>query len=232
MLLSGWPGAGSVLNTRSGLFPAGLLACARLRRFERSRAIAKGPVVRSAGRARRTRQTACRQEHARCRHDRPAAKSQAERFHGYYDHYCYLPLYVFCGEHVLCARLRPSNSDASTGSLAEIERIVDQIREAWPAVKIILRRESEFCRNELMSWCENKRVDYVVGLARNQRLRGIIGRQMWEATEQWNQTASRRECSPSSLFRLEERRNEAGIDSGAWWPKPSILMAKRTRVLS
>jgi hypothetical protein len=115
-------------------------------------------------------------------------KQEGRFFHGYYDHYCYLPLSVFCGEHVLCARLRQSNSDASAGSLAEIERIVDQIRGAWPEVKIILRGDSGFCRNELMSWCEGKRVDYVFGLARNQRLRKIIGRQMQEATVEWKQT--------------------------------------------
>jgi hypothetical protein len=115
-------------------------------------------------------------------------KQEGRFFHGYYDSYCYLPLYIFCGEHVLCARLRKSNSDASTGSLAEIERIVGQIRTAWPEVKIILRGDSGFCRNELMSWSEGHDVDYVFGLARNQRLRKIVGRQMWEATEQWSRT--------------------------------------------
>jgi Transposase DDE domain group 1 len=109
-------------------------------------------------------------------------------FHGYYDSYCYLPLYIFCEDQILCARLRESNSDAAAGSLAEIQRIVEQIRAAWPKVKIILRGDSGFCRNELMSWCEANQVDYVFGLARNQRLRRIIGPQMWEATEQWGQT--------------------------------------------
>src|SRR4051795_11668939 len=115
-------------------------------------------------------------------------KQEGRFFHGYYDSYCYLPLYMFCGEHVLCARLRQSNSDASAGSLAEIERIIGQIRAEWPHVKIILRGDSGFCRNELMSWCESQSVDYVFGLARNQRLRSMIGRQMWEATGQWNRT--------------------------------------------
>lgn len=115
-------------------------------------------------------------------------KQEGRFFHGYYDSYCYLPLYVFCGEHVLCARLRQSNSDAAAGSLTEIDRIVGQIRAAWPEVKIILRGDSRFCRNELLSWCEGHGVDYVFGLARNKRLRSIIGPQMWEATEQWNRT--------------------------------------------
>ena len=115
-------------------------------------------------------------------------KQEGRFFHGYYDSYCYLPLYVFCGEHVLCARLREANHDAAFGSLAEIERIVGQIRSAWPEVKIILRGDSGFCRNELMSWCESHRVDFVFGMARNQRLRKIIGAEMHAATQQWNQT--------------------------------------------
>jgi hypothetical protein len=96
---------------------------------------------------------------------------QEERFfHGYYGHYCYLPLYIVCGEYVLCARLRPSNIDGAQGSVAEVERIVAQIRQAWPQVRIILRGDSGFCRDELLSWCEENGVDYVVGLAQNARL--------------------------------------------------------------
>lgn len=99
-------------------------------------------------------------------------------FHGYYDSYCYLPLYIFCGEHLLCARLRTADQDASAGSLAEIQRIVRQLREAWPGVRIILRGDSGFCRDELMSWCEQEGVDYVFGFARNERLRKLIEPQM------------------------------------------------------
>jgi hypothetical protein len=115
-------------------------------------------------------------------------KQEGRFFHGYYDSYCYLPLYIFCGEHVLCARLREADHDAAFGSVQEIQRIVAQIRAAWPATKIILRGDSGFCRNQLMSWCENHGVDFVFGLARNQRLRRIIGAQMHAATQQWNQT--------------------------------------------
>src|SRR5437588_199298 len=84
---------------------------------------------------------------------------------------------------ILCARLRESNHDASFGCVAEIARIVAQIRGVWPAVRIILRGDSGFCRNELMSWCEDHAVDFVFGLARNQRLRRIIGAQMQAATQ-------------------------------------------------
>ena len=95
-------------------------------------------------------------------------------FHGYYDGYCYLPLYVFCGRHLLAAKLRRSNIDASAGAVAEVERIVGQIRARWPKVKILLRADSGFARDDLMAWCEANGVDYVFGLARNERLVGAI----------------------------------------------------------
>ena len=117
-------------------------------------------------------------------------KQEGRFFHGYYDNYCYLPLYIFCGEQVLCARLREANHDAAFGSLGEIRRIIAQIRMAWPDVKITLRGDSGFCRNELMSWCEGHGVEFVFGLARNQRLRKIIGAQMHAATQQWQQTGT------------------------------------------
>jgi len=121
--------------------------------------------------------------------DLPLHGNQEGRFfHGYYGNYCYLPLYIFCGEHVLCARLREANHDAAFGSLQEIRRIIAQIRGAWPEVQIILRGDSGFCRNELMSWCESQGVEFVFGLARNQKLRRIIGAQMHEATQQWQQS--------------------------------------------
>jgi hypothetical protein len=91
-------------------------------------------------------------------------------FHGYYDSYCYLPLYVFCGRHLLAAKLRRSNSDAAAGSVEEMSRIIGQIRARWPRVRILLRADSGFCREALMAWCEANRVDYVFGLARNDRL--------------------------------------------------------------
>jgi len=121
--------------------------------------------------------------------DIPLYGHQPERFfHGYYDSYCYLPLYIFAGDQLLCARLRPANQDAATGSLDEVKRIVAQLRARWPDVKIVLRADSGFCREELMAWCEHNYVDYVFGLARNQRLRRIIGKQMYEAQMLHRQT--------------------------------------------
>ena len=109
-------------------------------------------------------------------------------YHGYYDHYCYLPLYVFAGEHVLCARLRPANIDPSAGTRKEIERIVKGIRAQWPEVRIVLRGDSGFCREELMAWCEANQVDYVFGMARNTLLEKIVGDALEQARQQWEQT--------------------------------------------
>jgi Transposase DDE domain group 1 len=91
-------------------------------------------------------------------------------FHGYYDAYCYLPLYVFCGRHLLAAKLRRSNIDGSAGALEEVERLVRRIRARWPRVRILLRADSGFAREAIMAWCEANRVDFVFGLARNARL--------------------------------------------------------------
>ena len=114
--------------------------------------------------------------------DIPVHGHQPERFfHGYYDGYCYLPLYIFCGDHLLCARLRPANRDAAAGAVEEVARIVQQVRQRWPDVQIVLRADSGFCREELMAWCEANRVDFLFGLARNKRLAKIVGAQMQQA---------------------------------------------------
>jgi DDE family transposase len=91
-------------------------------------------------------------------------------FHGYYDAYCYLPLYVFCGRHLLAAKLRRANIDGSAGAVEEVARLVGRIRARWPRVRILLRADSGFAREALMAWCEANRVDFVFGLARNPRL--------------------------------------------------------------
>jgi DDE family transposase len=156
--------------------------------------------------------------------DLPLHGEQEGRFfHGYYDSYCYLPLYIFCGDQILCARLRQSNSDAAAGSLGEIQRIVAQIRAAWPKVKIILRGDSGFCRNELMSWCEANRVDYVFGLARNQRLRRIIGPQMWEATQQWGETGKPARVFTEFSYQTKKRKNGG-------WERERRVVAKAEHI--
>jgi hypothetical protein len=117
-------------------------------------------------------------------------------FHGYYGNYCYLPLYIFCGEHLLCARLRRSNIDGAEGAVEELTRIVGQIRQAWPAVKIVIRADSGFCRDDLMTWCENNQIDYVLGLAKNERLKKEIGEETKQAEARFGQTQQ-----PSRVFK-------------------------------
>jgi hypothetical protein len=107
--------------------------------------------------------------------DNPLFGDQEGKFyHGYYGCYCYLPLYVFCGHSILWAQLRESNIDASAGSLDALKHLVAKIRECWPTVSILLRADSGFARDELMSWCEQNGVDYLLGLARNQRLEALL----------------------------------------------------------
>ena len=129
--------------------------------------------------------------------DDPVHGHQEGRFfHGYYDAYCYLPLYVFCGRHLLAAKLRRSNIDASAGSVGEIARIVAQIRERWPKVRILLRADSGFAREELMVWCEENHVDYVFGLAKNERLIAKIEAELAKAADK-----SRRTGRPERFFK-------------------------------
>jgi hypothetical protein len=118
--------------------------------------------------------------------DDPLHGNQLGRFfHGYYKSYCYLPLYIFCGDHLLCAKLRPSNIDAAAGSVKQLHRIVARIRELWPEVRIIIRGDSGFCREDIMRWCEEHAVDFILGLAKNKRLNAEIATEMRQAQEQF-----------------------------------------------
>lgn len=137
-------------------------------------------------------------------------------YHGSYKHYCYLPLYIFCGDHVLCARLRPSSIGPAVGSRKEVERIVRQIRQRWPEVEIILRGDSGFCSDELLSWCEQNKVDYVVGMARNQRVEGLIAGPLAEAKQQFEATQQ-----PARIFVEFEHETLTGT-----WSKKRRVVAK------
>jgi hypothetical protein len=129
--------------------------------------------------------------------DDPLHGDQEGRFfHGYYDCYCYLPLYVFCGRHLLGAKLRRSNIDGSAGSVEEVAPIIAQIRRRWPFVRIVLRADSGFAREELMAWCEANRVDYVFGLARNARLVAEIAAELAAA-----QAAAKASGQPARCFK-------------------------------
>ena len=121
--------------------------------------------------------------------DNPLYGEQLGRFfHGYYDSYCYLPLYIFCGEHLLCAKLRPADIDASAGSVKQLDRIVARIRRQWPNVRILIRADSGFCREPMMAWCERNGVDYLLGLATNARLKREVAGALLQAQQQFAQT--------------------------------------------
>jgi Transposase DDE domain group 1 len=136
-------------------------------------------------------------------------KQEGRFFHGYYGHYCYLPLYLFCGEFLLCARLRSSNIDASAGSVEELKRVVKQIRSTWPLVHILVRGDSGFCREELMAWCEVEGVDYLLGLAKNERLKAEIAQQMGEAKAQYQQTGRAARRFQEFLYQTRESWSRA-----------------------
>ena len=121
--------------------------------------------------------------------DDPIHGQQEGRFfHGYYDGYCYLPLYVFCGQKLLVSYLRPSNIDAAKHSRVILKLLVTRLRQVWPKVKIIFRGDSGFCRWKLMRWCDRHDVGYIVGLARNQVLEKLAEPLMLQAKQQYEQT--------------------------------------------
>jgi len=121
--------------------------------------------------------------------DDPSHGNQLGRFfHGYYKNYCYLPLYIFCGEHLLWAQLRPADIDASAGSVRALSKIVERIRQSWPKGTILIRGDSGFCRENLMGWCESQGIDYVFGLARNDRLVNEIADELAQAKTMHQQT--------------------------------------------
>ena len=136
-------------------------------------------------------------------------------FQGYYDCYCYLPLFIFCGRHLLCAKLRTASGDAADGALDEVKRIIAQIRARWPGVAIWLRAASGFCRDDMMAWCEENRVDYVFGLAKNSRLVGMIGREMKAAQRKAAKTGA-----PARVFK------ELSYATLGTWSKKRRVVAK------
>ncbi len=137
--------------------------------------------------------------------DDPLHGEQEGRFfHGYYGGYCYLPLYIFCGSHLLCSRLREANVDASFGAVTELERIVARIRQRWPEVRIIVRGDSGFAREELMSWCESHGVDFVLGLARNARLQRALGGELEQAHAQFEESGKAARVFKDFVYRTKK----------------------------
>lgn len=146
-------------------------------------------------------------------------RQEGRFFHGFYDEYCYLPLYIFCGDQLLGVRLRQANQDASAGSLTEVQRIVTRLRHRWPKVKILLRADSGFCREELMRWCEDNRVSYIFSLARNDRLRRRITKAMRRAKAQAKRTG--RPARVFTEFRYRTRTS---------WSRARRVIAKAEQI--
>jgi hypothetical protein len=156
-------------------------------------------------------------------------------FHGYYDAYCYLPLYIFCGRHLLAAKLRRANIDAAAGAVEETARIVAQIRRRWPRVRILLRGDSGFCRDALMAWCEANRVDYVFGLARNERLEQALVPEVITATIESLRTGRAARCFKDFRYATRgswscERRviGKAEVTGGEANPRFIVTSLKRS----
>ena len=120
--------------------------------------------------------------------DRIHGDQEGKYFHGYYGDYCYLPLYIFCENYLLAAKLRPCNIDASDGTKEELERIISQIRQKWPNVRIIIRGDAGFCRDEIMAWCEENNVDYIFGIPKNNRLLKKLYKKMKKARAKYYKT--------------------------------------------
>ena len=162
--------------------------------------------------------------------DVPLHGEQESRFfHGYYDHYCYLPLYIFCGRQLLCAKLRPANIDGSAGAVEELERIVAQIRERWPTTRIILRADSGFARDALMGWCEEHCIDYVFGLAKNARLKRMIGAELHEAQLMCEASGHSSRLFKELVYRTRKswsrsRRVVAKAEATAKGPNPRFIV--------
>lgn len=150
------------------------------------------------------------------------------QFHGYYDHYCYLPLYVFCGQAMLACLLRPSRIDGAKHAAAVIKLIVDRLRKQWPAARIIVRGDSGFCRQRLIRWCERKGVGYVIGVARNTRLhQAVEGWERWLA-ERHTQSGSKeriiREFRYQAASWASERRIVTRLEFGAQGTNPRFIV--------
>jgi len=159
--------------------------------------------------------------------DDPLHGGQEGRFfHGYYDCYCYLPLYVFCGDHLLVAKLRKADIDASAGAVEEIARVIGQIRACWPKVRIILRADSGFAREALMAWCEANGVEYLFGLAQNARLNAEIAAELATAAEESVKTGKPARWFKDFNYRtLDSWSRERRVIGKAEWMTPSAAEA-------
>ena len=168
--------------------------------------------------------------------DDPIHGDQEGRFfHGYYNSYCYLPLYIFCGDFLLVAKLRKADQDGAAGALEQLQRVVAQIHQAWPSVRVIIRGDSGFCRDRLMDWCEQQHhIDYVLGLARNKRLTAMISEEMAANEAEAKETGEAVRTMKELRYRTEkswsrERRVVAKAEALRGKQNPRFVVTNLTR---
>ena len=150
--------------------------------------------------------------------DNPLHGQQEGRFfHGYYDCYCYLPLYVFCGQQLLCAYLRPSRIDAAKHAAAILKLLVRRMRQAWPAVRIIFRGDSGFCRQRIINWCERSNVHYIVGLARNPKLEEMVEYAQLDLQEQYERTGHKQRLVDEFSYAAQSWPRERRVITRLEW---------------
>ena len=161
--------------------------------------------------------------------DNPLHGQQEERFfHGYYDSYCYLPLYVFCGQQLLCAYLRPSDIDGAKHAGAILKLLVGRLRQVWPQVRIVFRGDSGFCRQRILNWCERSGVHFIVGLARNPRLQAQVAFAELSMKDEYERTGAKQrlvdEFSYAAQSWPHERRVITRLEWGAQGCNPRFVV--------
>ncbi len=163
-----------------------------------------------------------------CTDDRVHGRQEGRFFHGYYDHYCFLPLYVFCGDRLLVSYLRPSNIDQAKHAWAILALLVGRLRGAWPGVRIVLRADSGFCRRRMLSWCERNDVHYIVGLAKNTRINALAAPHMAEAEAAYERSGDKQRLFAELHYGARswgrERRIIARLEHGPKGANPRYVV--------
>lgn len=159
-------------------------------------------------------------------------EQELTQFHGYYDHYCYLPLYVFCGQAMLACVLRPSRIDGAKHAAALIKLLVARLRQTWPEVRITVRGDSGFCRQKLIRWCERHGVDYIIGVARNKRLHEIVAAEEARLCAQFEETQTKQRTIGEFRYAADswniERRIVTRLEYGAMGANPRFVVTNLT----
>lgn len=155
-------------------------------------------------------------------------EQERNQFHGYYDHYCYLPLYVFCGQAMLACYLRNSRIDGAKHAAAVIKLLVTRLRQDWPEVRIVVRADSGFCRQRLLRWCERNNVGYAIGVARNKRLERMVGAQESQLKADWERTQVKQRAVGELRYGADswkcERRLITRLEYGAQGNNPRFVV--------